>query len=456
MPMPVPGETAVNPAPPQQITKPTSNTPNKQQPTMSAAVIKQSPSKPDTSQSPATNQNNNKPNQQAPKNENNKPNNQATQQENNKNKSGQKNGPNQLNNQNKPKFNNNHNNSNNSNQGNGKQPFEKSKFQFQKNNNHNNNDLNNTKGQLNTYNQNNNTPASNNNNHNHHNGQNNKFQSQNGHYNNQMNMETNIPQVERKFTGRCRLFCGNLPADLTEEEFKVNWLDLIYISFLFFFLLTIKSGVSFFVVFVVKGLFKKFGETGECFLNTQRSFGFIKLDTRLNAEQAKQELDGMQFKNRTIRVRFATHGAAVRVKNLSPYISNEYLEQAFSMFGPVERAVVIVDDKGRPTGEGIVEFERKPASIQCINKCQENCFILTSYPRPIVVEPLEQKDEEDGLPEKSIVKNAQFYMEREAPAHFASNNSNEHRLAMKWRELYELEKQIAEEGKRRVEQVYLK
>ena len=122
------------------------------------------------------------------------------------------------------------------------------------------------------------------------------------------------------------------------------------------------------------------------------------------------------------------------------------------MFGPVERAVVIVDDKGRPTGEGIVEFERKPASIQCINKCQENCFILTSYPRPIVVEPLEQKDEEDGLPEKTILKNAQFYMEREAPAHFAANNSNEHKLALKWRELYELEKQVAEEGKRRVEQ----
>lgn len=122
------------------------------------------------------------------------------------------------------------------------------------------------------------------------------------------------------------------------------------------------------------------------------------------------------------------------------------------MFGPVERAVVIVDDKGRPTGEGIVEFERKPASIQCINKCQENCFILTSYPKPIVVEPLEQKDEEDGLPEKSIIKNAQFYMEREAPAHFAANNSNEHKLATKWRELYELEKQIMEEGKRRIEQ----
>lgn len=292
---------------------------------------------------------------------------------------------------------------------NNKQPFDKSKYHLNRNNN---NDTNQKQ-------------------HGNNNFGNNKFQNfhQNGHHNNHFShgdnglssrFDQSAPVAEKKFTGRCRLFCGNLPADLNEADFKE--------------------------------LFKKFGETGECFLNTQRSFGFIKLDTRINAEQAKQELDGTAFKGRTIRVRFATHGAAVKVKNLSPFISNEYLEQAFSMFGPVERAVVVVDDKGRPTGEGIVEFERKPASIQCINKCQENCFILTSYPKPIVVEPLEQKDEEDGLPEKSVIKNSQFYMEREAPAHFASNNSNEHKLAMKWRELYELEKQITEEGKRRIDQ----
>lgn len=227
-------------------------------------------------------------------------------------------------------------------------------------------------------------------------------------------------QGEKKFTGRCRLFVGNLPSDITEQEFK--------------------------------DLFTKFGETGECFLNTQRSFGFIKLDTRINAEHAKQELDGFTLKGRCIRVRFASHGAAVRVKNLSPYVSNEYLEQSFSMFGPVERAVVIVDDKGRPTGEGIVEFERKPAASQCINRCTENCFILTSYPKPVIVEPLDQKDDEDGLPEKSIIKNQQFHSEREIAPHFAPNNSFEHELALKWRDLYELEKQIKEEGLKKIQE----
>jgi non-POU domain-containing octamer-binding protein len=247
---------------------------------------------------------------------------------------------------------------------------------------------------------------------------------QNGHFNkqyqNQQQNQNFQPQHDRKFTGRCRLFVGNLPAEITEAEFKE--------------------------------LFVKFGEIGEVFLNPQRSFGFIKLDTRINAEHAKQELDGLMCKGRCLRVRFASHGAAIKIKHLSPYVSNEYLEQAFGQFGQVERAVVIVDDKGRPTGEGIVEFERKPSALQCISRCAENCFILTSYPRPIVVEPFEQKDEEDGLPEKSIVKNPQYYSERENSSHFAQNGSFEQEIALKWIEFYELEKQINDEAKKRVEQ----
>jgi hypothetical protein len=227
-------------------------------------------------------------------------------------------------------------------------------------------------------------------------------------------------QNEKKFTGRCRLFVGNLPNDVNEADFKE--------------------------------LFVKFGEVGECFVNNQRNFAFVKLDTRINAEHAKQELDGFSYKGRNIRVRFASHGAAVRVKNLSPYVSNEYLEQAFSIFGPVERAVVIVDDKGRPTGEGIVEFERKPAATHCISKCADNYFILTNYPKPVIVEHLEQKDDEDGMPEKSIIKNQQYHTEREVQPHFAPNGSFEQKMAIKWKDLYEFEKQVQEEARKRVEQ----
>ncbi len=53
------------------------------------------------------------------------------------------------------------------------------------------------------------------------------------------------PQPERKFTGRCRLFVGNLTGDCTEEEFKK--------------------------------LFEPYGEFTEVFLNASRGFGFIRM-----------------------------------------------------------------------------------------------------------------------------------------------------------------------------------
>lgn len=86
----------------------------------------------------------------------------------------------------------------------------------------------------------------------------------------------------------------------------------------------------------------------------------------------------MQRKGRTLRVRYASLGSALKVKNLSQHVSNELLHQAFSQFGEVERAVVIVDDRGRPTGEGIVEFARKPGAQAAYKRITEGVFLLTS------------------------------------------------------------------------------
>lgn len=88
----------------------------------------------------------------------------------------------------------------------------------------------------------------------------------------------------------------------------------------------------------------------------------------------------MQIGNssRVLRVRFATHGAALKVKNLHPCVSNELLESAFQQFGDVERAIVIVDDRGKSMGEGIVEFSRKPGAAQALKRITDGVFILTS------------------------------------------------------------------------------
>nr|XP_056703621.1 splicing factor, proline- and glutamine-rich [Euleptes europaea] len=214
---------------------------------------------------------------------------------------------------------------------------------------------------------------------------------------------------EKTYTQRCRLFVGNLPADISEEEFK--------------------------------RLFAKYGEPGEVFINKGKGFGFIKLESRALAEIAKAELDDTPMRGRQLRVRFATHAAALSIRNLSPYVSNELLEEAFSQFGPIERAIVIVDDRGRSIGKGIVEFASKPAARKAFERCSEGVFLLTTTPRPVIVEPLEQLDDEDGLPEKLAQKNPMYQKERETPPRFAQPGSFEYEYSQRWKSLDEMEKQ---------------
>ncbi|CAF1362196.1 unnamed protein product [Rotaria sp. Silwood1] len=227
---------------------------------------------------------------------------------------------------------------------------------------------------------------------------------------------------EKKTTqgGRCRLFIGNVPSDLTQDEFQL--------------------------------LFGKYGELIEYFVNPSRGFGFIKLSSRQLAEQAKYDLDGYVLRGKPLRIRFASQGATIKVKNLSSNVSNELLKEAFEQyFGAIERAVVIVDDRGKSIGEGIIEFEKKPSAQKCLNECTERCFFITSELRPVIVEPWDIKDEEDGLPEKSLVRNPAYIKEREAKPRFAELNTIEHTIGLKWKELELQEKQLLEEVKRRMQ-----
>jgi RNA recognition motif-containing protein len=53
------------------------------------------------------------------------------------------------------------------------------------------------------------------------------------------------------------------------------------------------------------------------------------------------------------------------------------LEKAFESFGEVEYAVVVVDDRGKATGDGIIEFARKPSALQALKRIQEGVFLLS-------------------------------------------------------------------------------
>jgi len=42
---------------------------------------------------------------------------------------------------------------------------------------------------------------------------------------------------------------------------------------------------------------------------------------------AKENIDGMAFKGRNLRVRYAVHGASLKISELNPFVSNELLYQ---------------------------------------------------------------------------------------------------------------------------------
>lgn len=215
---------------------------------------------------------------------------------------------------------------------------------------------------------------------------------------------------EIKFSGRNRLYIGNLTSDVTENE--------------------------------LKEMFKPFGEISEAFINTEKNFAFLKLDFHANAERAKKELDGSMRKNKPIRIRFAPNATTIRVKNLTPFVTNELLYRSFEVFGPIERAVITVDDRGKTTGEGIVEFARKSGAMNATKYCTEKCFFLTSSLRPCVVETFDQRDDNDGFPERSIMKkNNEFFKARQNGPRFAELGSFEHEFGTKWKQMYDMYKQ---------------
>ena len=195
---------------------------------------------------------------------------------------------------------------------------------------------------------------------------------------------TDLPSIESqelKFSGRNRLYVGNLTNDITDEE--------------------------------LIELFRPYGEISEAFINKEKNFAFLKVDYHINAEKAKKELDGSMRKNRALRIRFAPNATSVRVKNLTPFVSNELLYKSFEVFGQLEKAIVIVDDRGKPTGEGIVEFARKASASSAIRYCSDKCFFLTTSLRPCIVEPYDHIDDTDGFPEKSLMKKNDFFKARQ-------------------------------------------
>ncbi|XP_072402282.1 protein no-on-transient A-like isoform X1 [Diabrotica undecimpunctata] len=229
-----------------------------------------------------------------------------------------------------------------------------------------------------------------------------------------------VDLTERKFSGRNRLYIGNIGSEVTEED--------------------------------INELFKPYGETAEVFINKDKNFGFIKVDYHANAEKAKRELDGTVLKSRSLKIRYAPNNATVKVKNLTGYVTNELLHYAFSIFGEIEKATVRVDERGKPTGEAIVDFVRKGSALHAIRKCTDGCFFLTGSVRPCIVEAYEVVNDNDGFSEKNInKKHPGFMKEREIGPRFGVGGSFENDYGMRWKQLYDLHDQKVDQVKKDLE-----
>uniref|UniRef100_A0A0D9RPK7 RRM domain-containing protein n=1 Tax=Chlorocebus sabaeus TaxID=60711 RepID=A0A0D9RPK7_CHLSB len=204
---------------------------------------------------------------------------------------------------------------------------------------------------------------------------------------------------KKPFTKQSYFFVGSVPSDITEEEMRKC---------------------------------EKYGKAISQGLHKDKGFDFMHLEAQTLVEIAKVGLDNMQL------VHSACHSASLTVRNL-----NKLLEEAFSLFDQVEGAVVTVDDQGRPSGKGTVEFSGQPVAQKV------GCFLLTTFPHPVTV------CDKEGLPEKLVVKNQQFHKEENSHPSMHSM-AFEYEYAMHWRVLIEMEKQQQDEVDHNIKEAHEK
>lgn len=176
-------------------------------------------------------------------------------------------------------------------------------------------------------------------------------------------------KYDGKFLGRYRLYVSNVADSVTKED--------------------------------LENAFKVYGELNDVYIQPKRNFGFVRMDYYNNALQAKRDLHGTLLKERKIYVSFSPQ-ASITVKHLSPSVTNELLHIAFSVFGEIECCFVIIDRRGKPTGEGVVDYVRKSSAILAKKHCTEKMFFVTSSLKPVTVEDYVPPPDTDGVPEDQV------------------------------------------------------
>lgn len=212
------------------------------------------------------------------------------------------------------------------------------------------------------------------------------------------------------YPGKTKLFIGGLPEDYDEAQ--------------------------------LQGLLEPFGDLQECYLPQGKSFAIVTFTSRESAYKAQTALSCKTLEGgRTLRVR-PSPDAAVWVGDLPNIATNELLKNAFSRFGPINRAIVCCDTRGRSLGHGIVEFAYKGSATNCIEVCTTQPFLLSRSPQPVRVEPFRYKEEDVGLPAKEVLLDRFYWQMIESECNGPGPRMSDatEPIAMEWLNLYQQQK----------------
>lgn len=208
------------------------------------------------------------------------------------------------------------------------------------------------------------------------------------------------------YPGKCKLFFGGLPDDMDESK--------------------------------MREMLEPYGEATHIYLPAGKQFGIITMNSREEAYKAMVCLSGTIYEGKWLRVR-PSPDAAVWVGDLPAVCTNELLKNAFYRFGPVMRATVHCDTRGKSLGCGVVEFMRKGSAVECVEECSANAFCLTKTPHPVRVEPLEYCESDIGLPASDMSTDRRYFdqMRTECSGQGPRLASKAEPIAMEWLKLYQ-------------------
>ncbi|KAJ4462151.1 putative Splicing factor [Paratrimastix pyriformis] len=185
----------------------------------------------------------------------------------------------------------------------------------------------------------------------------------------------------------------------------------------------------------LRGVLSTFGELSSYTVFTPigaRPYAHCEFRKLPDAILCKNTLHGRLFHEMPLVVQWLLTQSTISVQNLGPFVTSNLLQDAFSVFGPVEYAVVVCDPLTRKTrGKGFITFSTKEVAQLAAEKSRSGLFLFTGTPRPVLVEYVGDMPCLDG---DVLVTDEGAQCETPAP-HFAKQGTLEHDFAVQWQQL---------------------